>query len=313
MGRWVLNERGFYNRGSGRSYKPVAAQLSSRISNPIGLKQRYHSAVRAKYRAEMDAVEVESRVGPRAAIEQDVGAWLAKVQQESSTVAEATATVDRRLAKMDPSMPAAVRNIAQRMMMRGEAVSPKQAEQKAIAEALSCRLASGMRAAMKHDGYTPPGGGLGALIPPIQSGGSTFSEWFASRTAGGGLLARAANTWADWTCSPADTAVGSAIVGIWLGPAGAAAAAETATEVKSALGCDLWQLAAKLKQQLAVEGTAVSREQAMQLITSGAYSYDTEADRFVRTNSFDGWWLMLRPFVPYLGLALGLWLILKVT
>ncbi len=57
----------------------------------------------------------------------------------------------------------------------------------------------------------------------------------------------------------------------------------------------------------------MTREQAMQLITTGAYVFDTESGRFVKSGTFASWWLTLRPFVPYLGLALALWLIVKVV
>ncbi len=243
MGQWVLNEKGFFNRGSGRPpYQPVAQKRSRKINQPLSLKERYQSAIRAKIRAQMEVAAAETE--PVTSIERDVAEWLDQVQRESSTVQGTECYVDEKLREVGgPMMPVQVRRTASRMLTTGIATTPRQATKKAIAEEVSLKLVEKMTGRRMQSG-------LGAAAPPVRAGGTTFAEWFGRASSGAGAFGRVMNTWADWTCSPADTAIGSFIAGIWTGPAGAAATAETATELKSIAGCDLWQLGARLKTQL---------------------------------------------------------------
>lgn len=321
---YELNTTGFFNKGGGRPFQGHSPKRKWKTSQPLGLKQRLNSAIRAKTRAEQAFVDIASRrSGFPTEFQRAVDQGLDRIQRESITVQEAEENLNRQLAAIAPTLPAEVFKTSRRMLRLGEAKTSREAVARAVAEELSLRATESSSGAKLHvgcrPGYSLPGGGTRKFaaslegIGPVTVGGTTFAEWFGRATAGAGAFGKALNTWADWTCTDADTAIGAAIAGIWTGPAGATAVAEGATEIKNIAGCDLWQMGAKLKRQLAGEGIVVNREQAMQLITSATYLYDPDTDRFERAGTAGGFWLAIKPLVPYLGIAAVVGIVIVVT
>lgn len=313
-----LNTRGFFNKGGGRPFQGYSPQRKWKTSQPLGLKARFNSAIRAKTRTEQALLGmIQRRSKFPTEFERAVETGLDKIQREAITVQEAEENLNRQLAAIAPTLPAEVYKTSRRMLRLGEAKTSREAVAKAVAEELSLRVTESTGAKLHvgcRPGYSLPGGGTRKFAASTEGlSGESFAEWFGHATSRAGVFGKALNTWADWTCTDADTAIGSAIAGIWLGPPGAAAVASTATEIKNVAGCDLWQMGAKLKRQLAGEGIMVNRDQAMALITSATYLYDPDTDAFVRAGTAGGLWLAIKPLAPYIGLAAVVGLVLAVT
>lgn len=331
MGFYALNEKGFFNKGGGRVFRSKSLRRMGVHSQPLSLKQRYHSAVRARTRM-ANAIQ-EAAQGPQSKMELEVSAVIDQIQREAGTVQEAEESLRRKLAVVSPSLPAESHHTARRLLRLGAARTMNDAVKKAVAVELGRRAVEvtsdaklhfsceptryslpggGLKTTATEDGATPLGYLQGGGLGEAGSGGG-FAEWFGRGTERAGGFGRALNSWFDWTCSPMDTAIGSMVAGAFGGPAAGTAAAEGATTLKTLAGCDLWNLARKLKNQLRREGRTVTRSEAMELLTSNQYLYDPNTDRFFRSGSLQGIWLRIRPLAPYIGAAAAVWLLLAVT
>ncbi len=137
-------------------------------------------------------------------------------------------------------------------------------------------------------------------------------EWWAAKSAGAGRVGgRLLNFVADAHCSPIAHQAGVMIASIWLTPAGGQAIGAGATELERAAGCDLWNQSESLKRQLKRVGTDVTRQQAMELIKNGTYVRDPETGTWFKSSSLQGIWLVVRPFAPYVGGAVALYLVIR--
>jgi len=128
--------------------------------------------------------------------------------------------------------------------------------------------------------------------------GDSIAEWLTEHVHGRGAGARFLNTVVDWHCSPASTAVGSAILGAFFGPAVSEAGARGATEIQGMARCDIWSEVRGLAAQL-----GVSRETALALLQSGKYVKDPSTGTYVLSASLQGVWIRVRPVAPLLAIA----------
>lgn len=128
--------------------------------------------------------------------------------------------------------------------------------------------------------------------------GDSVAEWLNKNVRGSGAGAKFFNTFIDWHCSPASTAVGSSILGAFFGPAVAQAGATGATEIQAMARCDIWSEVRVLGSQL-----GVSRDTALALLQSGRYVKDPSTGTYVLSASLQGVWVRVRPVAPLLAIG----------
>lgn len=254
------------NSGGAYGYKPYVMSDYAAARNPLTKLNQYESDLAsARFRTKMAvaAGQYQSRaMALPAAME-----LVKSLHEQSSTIAERDAKLSAALEQLSPGASGRVEQKARVFIQHGHARTTEDALAMAIATEMS-----------------PLGNDK-----PL---GDSVVDWFARHTSGGGTGSRVLNTFVDWHCSPASTAVGSLITSIWTGPAGGQAAAAGATQMQQMAGCDDWNLAYSLGKQL-----GVSREVALSLIRSGAYVQ--EGGVWVKAT----WWTRTKPFLPWVGLA----------
>jgi hypothetical protein len=259
--------------GSRVGYKPYVMTSYMTDRNPLTEKNNFRSAVAV--------AEFQTRIGYADAVDTARESALPAAKKLLDSVAASSSFIeerDRRLSvALEALKPGASERVplrAQSLLQQGFALTNEDALQQAIA----------------------------AEMTPLGSLGDSVTDWFARQTSGGG---RAVNTFVDWQCSPANTAIGAFITGIWTGPAGASAAARGATQIQQMAGCDDWNRAYSLARQL-----GVSRERALELMRSGAYVQDSTGT-WVSAASVSGIWNTVKPLLPFAALAAVAFMVLK--